>query len=79
MTEYITLDQVNSKKEVEVVKVLGGWGIRQRLNKMGVHVGDRVLVKRSGIMKGPILIHLHGLVVAIGHGMAQKVYVREIE
>ena len=75
----LTLDQIDKDKTVEVVEIQGGWGVRQRLNQMGIHPGDHILVKRSGFMGGPILVQVHGTDVAIGKGMAQKVNVREIE
>ena len=75
----IKLDQIDKEKTVEVVEIEGGWGVRQRLNQMGIHPGDRILVKRSGFMGGPMLIQVHGTDVALGKGMSQKVLVRETE
>lgn len=57
---------------------MGGWGIRQRLNQMGIHPGDQILVKRSAFMGGPVLIHVHGADVALGRGMTRKVVVEKI-
>ena len=75
MTSDLTLDQVELGLEVKVIEIQGGWGIRNRLNKMGIHPGDRVTVRRSGVMGGPILIRVHGMEVALGRGMARKVTV----
>jgi len=72
------MDQVGKTTEVNVLEINGGWGVRHRLNRMGIHPGDRVLVKRSGIMGGPILIQVHGMEVALGRGLAAKVVVSEI-
>ncbi|MFH1942750.1 MAG: FeoA domain-containing protein [bacterium] len=77
MTDRLTLDTVKTAMSVEVVEIEGGWGVRQRLNQMGIHAGDRILVKRSGIMGGPILIQVQGMEVALGRGMARKVLVVE--
>jgi len=79
MTDRMTLDSVEKEKEVTVVEIQGGWGVRQRLNQLGIHRGDRIVVKRSGIMKGPILIQVHGIEVAVGRGMAQKVVVDVVQ
>jgi ferrous iron transport protein A len=73
----LTLDLVQKATSVEVVEIQGGWGVRQRLNQMGIHVGDKMVMKRSGIMGGPILIQVHGMEVALGRGMAHKVLVVE--
>lgn len=78
MMNRLTLAQVGKTTEVNVVEINGGWGVRHRLNRMGIHPGDRVLVKRSGIMGGPILIQVHGMEVALGRGLADKVVVSEI-
>jgi ferrous iron transport protein A len=78
MGHQLTLDRIRENQEVKVVRILGGWGIRQRLNQMGIHSGDTILVKRSAIMGGPILIRVHGADVALGRGMTRKVIVQEI-
>jgi ferrous iron transport protein A len=78
MEHQLTLDRIPENQEVKVVRILGGWGIRQRLNQMGIHPGDTILVKRSAIMGGPILIRVHGADVALGRGMTRKVIVQEI-
>ena len=79
MINHLTLDQIEADQEVRVVKVTGGWGLRQRLNKMGIHTGNNIFVKRSGIIGGPILVHIHGMDVAIGRGMAGKVQVERMK
>lgn len=79
MSEQLTLDRVEKETEVDVVEIQGGWGVRQRLNRMGIHPGDRILVKRSGVMGGPILVQVHGTEVAMGRGMARKVFVTAVE
>jgi len=77
MVGQLTLDSVPNGREVRIVEIKGGWGIRQRLNQMGINTGDVIFVKRSGIMGGPILIRVHGTEVALGRGMAKKVIVSE--
>lgn len=76
MVQPLTLDQIKKDKEVTVVEIEGGWRIRQRLNQMGIHPNDCILIKRSGAMGGPILIQIHGTDVAIGRGMARKIVVK---
>jgi ferrous iron transport protein A len=74
----LTLDQIEERQVVRVVQIMGGWGIRQRLNQMGIHPGDQILVKRSAFMGGPVLIQIHGVDVALGRGMTRKVVVEKI-
>lgn len=75
MKRILNLYQVEKGEGVEVVEIRGGWGIRQRLNQMGIHPGDSMVVKRSGIIGGPVLIQIHGTEVAIGRGMARRIFV----
>jgi len=70
-----TLDRIPRGKTVTVSRIEGGWRIRQKLNQMGIHIGDQILIKRHGFMGGPTLIQIHGSEVAIGRGMAQKIIV----
>ncbi len=71
----ITLDLAKESQKVKVVDISGGWGIRQRLGCLGIHPGDIITVKRSAIMRGPILISVHGNQVALGRGVARRVVV----
>jgi len=75
----ITLDLAKENQSVKVVDISGGWGIRQRLGCLGIHPGDIIAVKKSAIMRGPILISIHGNQVALGRGVARKVIVEVIE
>ena len=77
MVNAFTLDRADMGETFRVVEIQGGWGIRQRLNRLGIHVGDRIVVRRSGIMGGPILVQVHGTEVAVGRGMARKVLVTQ--
>ncbi len=71
-----SLDKIVNGKEVVVENIEGGWGIRQKLNQMGIHIGDSILIKSRGFLGGPTLIQVHGTKVAIGRGMAKKVIVK---
>lgn len=73
----MTLDRVERDLSVKVRSIEGGWGTRHRLNRLGIHPGDEIRVKRGGVMGGPILVQIHGMEVALGRGMAQKVVVTD--
>ncbi len=70
-----TLDQIAINKKATVVQIEGGWKVRQKLNQMGIHVHDTLVMKRKGRFGGPVLILIHGIEVALGHGMAKKIKV----
>ncbi|HEC92598.1 MAG TPA: ferrous iron transport protein A [Candidatus Atribacteria bacterium] len=75
----INLDLIKEGQKVKVVDIYGGWGIRQRLGCLGIHPGDIITVKKSAIMRGPILVSVHGNQVALGRGVARKILVEVIE
>jgi len=75
----ITLNLIEEGQKVRVIDIYGGWGTRQRLGCLGIHPGDIITVKKSAIMRGPILISIHGNQVALGRGIARKILVEVIE
>ena len=77
--KIVDLTQIKKEQEAIVREIQGGWGVRQRLNQMGIHPGDKLYVKRSSTMKSPVLIRIHGTEVAVGLGIAQKVMVSPVD
>jgi len=75
----ITLDRVYENRKATVIEIQGGPGLRQRLGQMGIHPGDRVTILRYGVLRGPILVEVHGSQVALGRGIASRVVVEEME
>jgi len=71
----MTLDQVSENQEVVVKNLLGGFGLRRRLHGLGIYPGERLKVLNSALMRGPILLEVRGVEVAIGRGVAGKVEV----
>jgi ferrous iron transport protein A len=75
----MTLDQIFEKSKAKVINIRGGAGIRQRLSQMGIHPGDTITILRYGVLRGPILVEIHGSQVALGRGIASKIIVEETE
>lgn len=71
----IPLTRSRRGDRVEVVKLEGGWGIRQKLNQIGVYEGDILTVRRRAIFGGPIVVEAHGSETAIGRAMARHIEV----
>ncbi len=78
-TKILNLAQVPAKSTVRITDIVGGWGVRQTLIQLGINVGDVVLVKRNSTFGGPVLISFNNSDVAIGRGMAQKIFVEIID
>ena len=52
-----------------------GWGFRRRLEDMGLTPGTKVTVVKSAPFKGPLEIYVRGSRLAIGRGMAERIFV----
>ena len=58
-----------------VTRIEGGRGIQRNLNQLGIHVGDVVSLARRGAFRGPYLLLVHGMQVALGRGVVTHVHV----
>lgn len=74
-----TLDQLSKNQKAKVIEYQGGFGVRRRLEHMGIHPGDVITVVQYGALGGPILIKVHGFQLALGRGIASKILVEETE
>ncbi len=61
--------------EGTVVEIYGGIGIISRLESLGVRKGVKVIKKSALIARGPVVIALRGAEIAMGHGMASRIFV----
>jgi ferrous iron transport protein A len=73
-----TLNELEEGKKAIVVEILGGKGVRERLLTHGIDVGYIVIVKKSSLLGGPILIDIHGNEVELGRGVSSKIQVQEL-
>ena len=74
----IELARLKPGAHVRVRNIDGGWDLRQRLNQMGIHIGDHLIVKQAGAFHGPMLVETNGSHVALGCGMARKIWVLKL-
>jgi ferrous iron transport protein A len=59
----------------QVVGIRGGFGLARRLAELGLTPGEPVRVLAAG-RGGPVLVEVRGTRLALGRGMAAKVFVR---
>jgi DtxR family Mn-dependent transcriptional regulator len=52
-----------------------GWGFRKRLEDMGLTPGTIVRVVKSAPFHGPLEVYVRGSRLAIGKGMAERIFV----
>jgi len=71
----LTLAEAPEGSKVIVEDIMwGGWGFRRRLMEMGIAPG--VLIEVLNNSRGPVVVRVRGVTLAIGRGMASKVAVR---
>jgi len=71
----ITVRQMRAGQSGEVVQVLGGPGLVNRLNSLGIRPGKRITKVSSVFMRGPVTIQIDRAHVAIGYGMSNRILV----
>jgi ferrous iron transport protein A len=78
MTAAIPLAMLRENCEAVIVEVRGGMGLTRRLTEMGFTNGARVKILHS-TPPGPILVMVRGSRIALGRGLAMKIFVNPIE
>jgi ferrous iron transport protein A len=71
--KQLTLAQMQTGQSGKVVQITGGSGLINRLNALGIRLGQRVTKVGSMYMRGPVMVQLGNTRVAIGFGMAKKI------
>ncbi len=69
------LSTIPKGSKVKVVDIAAGRGLQYRLMQMGLTPGTEVEVVEN--YRGPIVISVRGVLIALGKGMADKVLVEE--
>lgn len=52
-----------------------GWGFRKRLEDMGLTPGTKVTVVKAAPFNGPVEVYVRDSRLAIGRGMAERIFV----
>jgi Fe2+ transport system protein FeoA len=58
---------------------LGGFGLVRRLAEMGLTPGVEVRIVRRCPFRGPVEVEVRGVTLALGYGVASKVFVRRLK
>jgi ferrous iron transport protein A len=79
MTKYqegqLTLAKMKTGQTGTVVGVLGGHGLIQRLDALGIRPGKKITKLSSTLFRGPVMLRVNNSRVAVGFGMARKIIV----
>ena len=74
--QFLPLALVRPNREVSLMAVIGGQGLRRRLNDMGLNKGVKFKVIHGSLV-GPCIISLGNSRLVLGRGMAHKILVKE--
>ena len=76
--EIVPLTSLSEGENGVVSYMIGGYGMVRRLTEMGLTPGTTIKVLRRGLLRGPIQIEVRGCCLALGHGVASKVFVKPV-
>lgn len=71
----VSLVSMKSGESGIVVQFLGGHGLVSRLNALGIRLCKKITKVNSMLMRGPIIIDVDSMKIAVGYGMAKKIVV----
>ncbi len=69
------LTHMAAGEQGRVIEVHGGHRMRARLEAMGIRPGAVITKISNQIMHGPVIIKAGNTQVALGHGMARRVFI----
>lgn len=71
----LSLAMLKGQQQGKVVAIGGGAAVIKRLEAMGIRVGHQITKLSSQMMHGPVTVKIGHTVLAIGHGMADKILI----
>ena len=75
----ITLTEMKNGQTGIVVTIEGGTGMKVKLEGLGIRNGVKIYKKSSLMGHGPVVVSVGTGEIAIGYGMANKVFVEAEE
>ena len=71
----IDLTQVKPGESGTVSEIQGGFGMMRRVQSMGIRPGKKITKVSSHFWRGPQTVEIDNLRVAIGFGMARRIFI----
>ena len=75
----IALSQMKPDQTGVVVMIKGGYGLANRLENMGIRVSKKIKKVSSSFWHGPQTVEIDSMKIAVGFGMAEKIFVEVVE
>jgi len=76
MDETIFLSDMKSGQEGKIFEITGGMGVISKLDALGVRAGKSVKRINSSFTRGPVIFEIEKTQIAIGRGIAQKIFIK---
>lgn len=77
MKKNISLVQLKAGSKARIIDILGGGSLENKLMNMGIYK-NKEISKLSHIgLRGPVVIKVARTILALGHGIAEKIIVEE--
>ncbi len=74
----INLSSMRNGQTGKVTGVGGGFGLRRRLEALGIRVGVNITKVSGATRRGPVVVRAGNTTVAVGHGMARRIRVEVV-
>jgi ferrous iron transport protein A len=72
------LTQLEIGRTARVVEIQGGQSLQNKLHAIGILPGKTISKTSRAIFKGPIVLMVGSVQIAIGFGMARKIMVKPL-
>ena len=75
----VSLASMKAGESGIVVQFLGGHGFINRLNALGIRLCKKITKVNSMLMRGPVIVDVDGMKIAVSYGMAQRIMMEVID
>ena len=71
----VDLTQMKPGESGTVAEIQGGFGMMRRVQSMGIRPGKKITKVSSFFWRGPQTVEIDNLRVAVGFGMARRIFI----
>ena len=71
----VDLTQMQPNESGTIIELHGGFGFMRKLQSMGIRPGKKITKISSHFWRGPQTVEIDNLQIAIGYGMARRIFI----
>jgi ferrous iron transport protein A len=79
MKAAMDITQLEVGRTARVVEIQGGQALQQKLRAIGIVPGRTIGKTNRAILKGPLVLTVGAVQIAIGFGMARKIVIEPLD